>query len=72
VAEWHLVDIQFRTARHMGGEWERMIQEVLDVFYRLSPETYDGVLTIVIQKRFCWEAQLIVNSRPLIPVSSYR
>ncbi|XP_033727618.1 uncharacterized protein LOC117316950 [Pecten maximus] len=57
-------------ASHMGGVWERMIGVARRILDALLLDSRRGVLTHEVLTTFLAEVTAIVNSRPLVPLSS--
>ncbi|XP_021366693.1 uncharacterized protein LOC110459000 [Mizuhopecten yessoensis] len=57
-------------ASHMGGVWERMIGVTRRIIDALLLDSRRGVLTHEVLTTFLAEVTAIVNSRPLVPLSS--
>ena len=57
-------------ASHMGGAWERMIGVVRNIMTTLLIDHHPKILTHEVLVTFFAEVCKIVNSRPLVPVSS--
>lgn len=57
-------------ASHFGGSWERMIGIARRILDAMLTDTKHGKLTHEVLTTFMAEVMAIMNSRPLVPVSS--